>query len=110
MAAPVRLNALSTTVVAVRMNRETSLFAFTIYNASNAVAYVQCFDQATPTDVSLGTTAPTWVIPVPTVASVSLALPQAVVFAKGLQVAATTTATGSSAPSSALDVALAVSA
>lgn len=109
MATPVRVNALSTTVLPVKMNAGAGIVALTVYNPSNAVAYLQIFDAEIPNDVTLGTTLPTWVIPVKTIDSVTLSMdPKSAWFRNGIQVAATTTATGSSAPSVALDVAFAL--
>ena len=109
MATPKRINGLTNSVVQVIAGQPSGIAAVQIYNASNAVGYLQCFDQFSPFNVTLGTTVPTWVIAVPTVASVSLSMDAAPArFEKGLQVAFTTTATGSSAPSAAADVALVI--
>lgn len=109
MATPKRVNGLTTTVTQVVNGQPCGLAAVQIYNASNAVGYLQCFDQVSPSNVTLGTTVPTWVMAVPTVASVSLSMDAAPArFEKGLQIAFTTTATGSSAPSAAADVALVI--
>jgi len=75
--------------------------AITIYNPSNAVAFVQFFDLASA--VTLGTTTPTFVVGVPTLVSFYFTIPQGgLSFANAIKIAATTTATGSTAPSTAL--------
>lgn len=70
-----------------------------IFNPSNATAYVQIYDTAGA--VVVGTTTPVWSIGIAAGASVSMADVN-LAFANAIKVAATTTATGSSAPSSSL--------
>lgn len=72
-------------------------------NANNAAVFVQAFDVDGATAVTLGTTVPsfTLALPVNTAAFSSFALPAN--FFRGLKVAATTTATGATAPTTAVD-------
>lgn len=76
------------------------------YNCNSANAspvFIQAFDVAAATDVTLGTTAPSFTLALsPSGASVgSFAFPAN--FFKGLMVAATTTATGAVAPTTPVD-------
>lgn len=73
------------------------LFNLNIYNPSNAVAYVQFFDAASG-DVTVGSTTPTRVIALPTLTGISTAHYQPFRFNTALTIAATTTATGNTAP------------
>lgn len=99
---PVLIAAQSTTVTLVKTGN-TRLDGYALYNPSAAVAYLQCFNAKQITDVTLGTTAPLFAIPVPAAGSVSLANLRAS-FLLGLCIAATTTPTGSSAPATAMVV------
>lgn len=106
MAVPVTVSALTNTVKVVRLSEPAGVWSMTVANPSAAIAYVQCFDALKPADVTLGTTVATWVVPVTTAQTITVAPTQPISFLKGLQIAATTTATGSTAPATALDVAL----
>lgn len=108
MSTPRRANGLTNTVVQIVSVQPASIGAVSIYNASAAVGYLQVFDASSPSAVTLGTTVPNWVIAVPTLATVSLTCTDPARFEKGIQIAFTTTATGSSAPSVAADVALTI--
>lgn len=65
-------------------------------NPNAAVSYIQIFDAASTDAVTVGTTTPTAVVPLPasTPVNVVLSMP----FRNGIVVAATTTPTGSTAP------------
>jgi len=67
------------------------------YNPNASIAYVQVFDA---TSVTVGTTTPTEALPVPATTVASLPFPAQ--FFNAIKVAATTTATGGTAPGSAL--------
>lgn len=94
---PYRASALSNTVVQPKLARGVFQWG-SCYNPNASVEYVQIFDLATT--VTLGTTPPTLAIPL--AASTVSQLPFPAVMLNGLQLAATTTATGSTAPGSAL--------
>ena len=70
----------------------------TCYNPSDAVAYVQVYDTAGA--VTVGTTTPVLSLPIATGANLPITGPAQ--FFNAIKVAATTTATGGSAPSSPL--------
>lgn len=77
------------------------------YNASNvnsSTVYLQIFDAASTSGITLGSTTPDVVLGIP--ANGVLDGPQQIAFQHGIVIAATTTATGSSAPSSAVPVTL----
>lgn len=96
--APVLTNGLSTTPKVVKAsNGAVELVA--CYNPNASAAYVQLFD--TTGAVTLGTTTPKMSIGIPATQHVSVQVGAA--FLAGIKVAATTTATGSTAPSAALD-------
>ena len=109
MATPVLVNGVTgvaETAIFVR-GRSCDVQAYHIYNSSNATAFVQFFDTAAPT---VGTTVPKWSVPIPTLVHAFMSFPVAgLYFSGGLWVAATTTVGGSSAPSAALVVNLAMS-
>lgn len=92
--------ALSNTKVAVKASAG-SFGGYMLYNPNAAVAYVQVFDVASAS-VTLGTTAPTYVITVPPAAGANLEFSLGIAHATAITLAATTTATGSTAPASAL--------
>lgn len=101
---PVLLNGLSTTVTSVKSNAQGKLGYTYCYNPNASVAYIQIFDAATPGAVTLGSTTPKMSLGVPATASSGLG--PALIgtqFLLGIQVAVTTTATGSTAPGTAMD-------
>ena len=101
---PKRLSALSTTVTAIKSSAGGQLIMLQCGNTNTSEEYVQVFDVATAGGVTLGTTTPTLSIPVAASNTGGLAISTiGIQFANGIQVAATTTATGSSAPATALD-------
>lgn len=78
-------------------------------NVNSADAFIQCFNKANTTAVTLGTTAPDWVVSVPPAAGGNRGkfaedFFDAVPFPAGLIVAATTTPTGSTLVTTGLDV------
>jgi hypothetical protein len=93
--------ALTTTVQVVKTGLSV-VTGWMIYNPNATIAYVQLFDLATT--VTLGTTVPTLSLPIPAGASANLLDGAGIAFDNGIQVACTTTATGSTAPSTGLDV------
>lgn len=101
---PKLLNGLSTTVTAIKSSAAGQLGMLQCGNTNASEEYVQVFDVATAGGVTLGSTTPKLSIPIPATNSdgFTLAL-TGFQFANGIQIAATTTATGSSAPGTALD-------
>lgn len=96
-AVPVTAAALSTTVATIKSGNSTLQWLH-CYNPSNAAAFVQIFDTAGA--VTLGTTVPKVSIGIATLTSAMVPAPTS--FLAGIKAAATTTATGSSAPSAAV--------
>ena len=92
--------ALSNTKAAVKASGGT-LGGYMLYNPNAAVTYVQVFDAASA-NVTVGTTTPTYVIPLPPASGANIEFTLGISHATAITVAATTTATGSSAPSSAV--------
>lgn len=92
---------LTTTLVKVGGSSTRLVNSFFGNTANTATTYVQFFDVAETTDVTLGTTAPTFSWPLPAESSERGPWPH--FFKKGIVIAATTTRTGSSAPSTAID-------
>lgn len=97
-ATPFLANALSNTAVTVVASAKT-LDSYYLHNPNTAKAYVQLFDAAS---VTVGTTVPKWSICVPPESAANLANVN-LGFSNSIKVAATTTPTGSTAPSTALD-------
>lgn len=85
----------------------SQLISYNIANPTSSFLYVQFFDVAATGSVTLGTTAPAYVIAVPPygVTDAFVAAPQFTFF-NGIVIAATTTATGNTAPSVAASVTL----
>ena len=97
----VATSALTNTVVAVNPGY-TNFSYMQCYNPAAAASYVQVFN-ATPANVTLGTTAPAIIIPMGTLATASFAFAdQGLTLPVAMSVAATTTATGSTAPATAI--------
>lgn len=95
---PLLANGLTTTVKTVK-STEGVVAWLSCYNPNSAVAYVQFFDTAGA--VTLGTTAPRLAVGLAPSATTTLPLARAV-FLNGVKIAATTTATGSTAPTTAV--------
>lgn len=101
---PKLLNALSTTVTAIKSSAAGQLGLLQCGNTNASEGYVQVFDVATAGAVTLGTTTPKLSIPIAATNTGGWALPLVgMQFANGIQVAATTTATGLTALGTALD-------
>jgi hypothetical protein len=99
-----RMSALSTTVTAVKSSAAGQLGMLHCSNGGASTAFVQVFDVATAGAVTLGTTVPDLSFEIPPGISSGYSLPLVgMQFSAGIQVAATTTATGSSAPSTTLN-------
>lgn len=94
---PKAQNALSNTAVVLKAGRGV-LRTINCGNGNAAITFLQFWD--TTSAVVVGTTAPTFVVPLPV--SNAFGFPADLNFQVGLKVAATTTATGGSAPSTAL--------
>ena len=75
----------------------TLLYSAHFANTVAGISYLQLFDAVQLSDVTLGTTTPTVVIPVLTSGVLSMDLAKPLYFNKGLCAFSTTTATGSSA-------------
>jgi hypothetical protein len=74
------------------------------YNPNASAAYIQVFDLATATTVTLGTTVPDMIFGIPASSAANLEITNGVNMALGMQLACTTTATGSTAPGTGLDL------
>jgi hypothetical protein len=103
---PKLANGLTNSVVSVK-SAAGELGSYHCVNQSGAVAYVQVFDAATAGAVALGSTTPVLSFGLPAASSLpgggNLEWSNGIHFANGIQVAATMTATGSTAPSTAVD-------
>jgi hypothetical protein len=82
----------------VTVKGSAGLFAgYMIYNPNSSVCFVQVFDVANAS-ITLGTTTPTYVIPVPAAAAANIEFSVGIAHTTAIVVAATTTANGSTAP------------
>ena len=95
--------AAQTTTVRTAKTGPGVLAGYMIYNPNATVAYVQFLDVAGSGTVTLGTTVPVLSLPIPATGAANLNGLN-ISFANGIQLACTTTATGSTAPSTGLDV------
>lgn len=78
---------------------------YIVYNPNAAaIAYVQLFNVATATTVTLGTTVPDMILPIPPASAANVMSDVGIGFSLGIKLACTTTATGSTAPASGLDM------
>ena len=99
--AAVVTSALTNTVVAVNPGY-TNFSYMQCYNPAAAASYVQVFN-AIPGNVTLGTTVPAIIIPMGTLQATNFAFAdQGLTLPVAMSVAATTTATGSTAPATAV--------
>lgn len=73
------------------------VFNFTCFNPDSSIAYIQFFDALTA-NVTVGSTAPYFVLPLPAGGGIDSQLICPRVFRTGIVFAATSTSTGSSAP------------
>jgi hypothetical protein len=96
---PVLANGLSNTAVTISSGAGV-MTSYFVYNPNASVAYVQFYDTAGA--VSVGSTTPVWSIGIPATSGANVASLR-LSFANAIKVAATTTATGGSAPVTALD-------
>jgi len=107
MSRPVQVNGLDDSPVVVVSTGAGFVNSVQIANPSAALAYIQFFDVAYETAVTLGTTVPTFWVAASTL-DVDTWYLLGLGFSRGLKVAATTTPTGSSAPSAAVNVMLTI--
>lgn len=101
--------ALSTTLALVQNDAPTFVHMIEASNISAADAFIQMFDAIGTNSVTLGTTTPTLSLFVPkgdaaNRGAMDKAFPVPLAFSRGLVIAATTTATGNTAPATALVV------
>jgi len=96
-------SALTNTAVAVKTTAGILGIAY-CYNPNSTVAYVQVFNVATGS-VTVGTTAPTFffAIPATSIGGFGFGGGSGLYFSTAISIAATTTSTGGSAPSTALE-------
>lgn len=99
---PVLKSGLTNSASSVVSSVAATLKSYYCYNPNATVEYVQFFDVATAGAVTVGTTVPKWSIGIPATSAANLSGLN-LSFANGIQVAATTTASGASAPGTALD-------
>lgn len=104
-----RNNNVTNTKLLVR-DGPTDLFGYRVINTNAAIGYLQMFNSATTGAVTLGTTVPDAVIPVPATGASVVEAGQLPIdgFPLGLVIAATTTPGGSTALVSGVDVVLKV--
>jgi hypothetical protein len=95
------LVALSNTKTAVKAGAGT-LGGYMFYNPNASVTYIQVFDVATGS-ITVGSTTPTYVIPLPATSGANVEFANGIKHSTEINVAATTTATNSTAPSTAID-------
>lgn len=75
-----------------------------IYNSNDAEIYLQVYAAASAGAVTVGTTAPIARYAIPATAGANLELDRGLYAVSGIVIAATTTATGSSAPTNGLEL------
>mgnify|MGYP001586664712 CR=1 FL=1 len=92
-----------TTTVRTVKGTAGTVTGYYVYNPNATVAYVQFFNVASATTVTLGTTVPDLTIGIPATAGANL-LGDGITFSLGIKIACTTTALGLTAPSTGLDV------
>lgn len=96
--------ALSNTKTAVKASAG-KLYGWMVHNPSAATAYIQVWNVAIGS-ITVGTTAPTYVIELPAGASANVMSERGITHSAEINIAATTTPTGSTAPGTALVVSL----
>ncbi len=96
--------AAQTTTVQTPKGTQATLGGWYIYNPNTAVAYVQIFDAATATTITLGTTAPDMILGIPAGGGANVEFSNGIAFANGIKLACTTTETGLTAPATGLTV------
>jgi hypothetical protein len=92
--------ALTNTKVAVKATGG-NFGGYMIYNPNASAIYIQMFDVASAS-VTLGTTTPTYVIPLPATAAANIEWSNGITHTTAITLAATTTPTGSTAPGTSL--------
>lgn len=101
VAFPYSNTALSNTKQEVRDN-PSGLCGYNIYNPNSSVTYIQFFDLDAD-NVTVGTTVPTFTLALPATGGVDAPpASTSLLFSKGVTISATTTPTGSTAPSTAV--------
>lgn len=93
-------NTLTNTKIAVKA-AAGNMYGYRLYNPNTSYVYIQLFNALTGS-VTLGTTSPTEVIPVPPGGLIDETYPVPAAYNTGIVIAATTTATGLTAPASSL--------
>jgi hypothetical protein len=73
----------------------TLLYGYELHNVASADTFIQCFDKAALSDVTLGSTTPDYVIPVAANGIRGKALTKPLIFVLGLCIFSTTTTAGS---------------
>jgi hypothetical protein len=96
--------AAQTTTVQTPKGTAGSFGGYYIYNPNATVAYVQVFDAATATTITLGTTVPDMIFAIPATSAANIELTNGVNMTNGIKLACTTTATGLTAPGTGLDM------
>lgn len=89
-----------TTTLTVIAAKPSNLSGYNFANPNTSIVYIQLFDAASASGITLGTTAPAVSIAVPAVGVTDSFPTSGVAFQLGIVAAATTTATGSTAPTS----------
>jgi len=95
----------ATPVLVTAQSTPPTVLYFNVANANTSIVYIQFFNAAAAGSVTLGTTAPTFWIAVPaTNGVIDTPFVNGFTFSSGIVVAATTTPTGSTAPSTAVPI------
>jgi hypothetical protein len=79
------------------------VYGWYIYNSNSTAVYVQFFNTASGS-VTLGTTTPVYSLGIPATAGANVMVPHGIAHSTAIVVAATTTATGSTAPTNNVDI------
>jgi hypothetical protein len=96
--------AAQTTTVQTPKGTAGTFGGYYVYNPNASVAYVQVFDAATATTITLGTTVPDMIFAIPAASGANIEITCGVNMANGIKLACTTTAGGSTAPTTGLDM------
>jgi hypothetical protein len=96
--------AAQTTTVQTPKGTAATFGGYYIYNPNATVAYLQVFDAATATTITLGTTVPDMIFAIPAASAANIEITCGVNMTNGIKLACTTTATGSTAPGTGLDM------
>lgn len=98
---PVHFTAQKDTVQTVKSS-QGRIMGWCLSNPNSSFAYIQFFDLTTA--VTLGTTVPKWVMPLPVTSAANVFIKEGINHANGIKLACTTTPTGNTPPSSGLEV------